>query len=271
MPAYYLTEQQVKWLQELLDAHRNTIQGGGQLRQDTERSWDAQEDHQAPEVYIAYPQDDPDADSTAGAGTGTYWQRTPSIVIPGIQRATTEEEYDKISYGLCDIYRIIPEGADKEDELRPICGRSQKEECRQRVYNLSETSIVDRFVAAIRDKFGNYIAIQSSGNLIKCMLAEDHPGRYTPGDTDKIFKVWPGTYCSKTPGWLFPVDDDAEKWDCVDTFNEIDPWPRKYSQLWCIVMPADPSLELRDNIVYHAVSGDCSYADDKNSWKLPCD
>ena len=264
---YDFSDSDMRVLRELIRESKASIRNV-RSRPQQEHAYSEAEDHQAPEVYIAYPRDDPDMDDEGGTGTGTYWERNPALKIPGIIRATDAEEFDKIYAANCDLYRIIVEGT-QPYEIRPICGRDNKEECGKKVFNVSESSIVDSFAIAIRNKGGQYLSLPTH-QMVKCMLAEDHPGRHTPGDSDYEFDVWPGVWCPYDRAWRFPCDDDTMVWTATDSFyggSTFDTWPDKYSQCWCVIKPA-PGL--RDNICYSVVTGDCESDDDCTTWQLPC-
>jgi hypothetical protein len=267
MNLFGLSKEDVAWIRDNIDELKNVV--SNRSRPGMENSWAEAEDHQAPEVYIAYPQDDPDEDAQGGTGTGTFWKRNPSISIPGIVRATSVGEYDVISSAKCDLYRIVKNTVSGEDELKPVCGTTNKEACFRRVYNASDQSIVDSYLLAIRDKYGRFMAIQGASGLVKCMLAEDHPGRHTPGATSYEFKVWPGKWCPNQRAWMFDCEDESETWDAVDSFygGSNFTYPDKYSQIWTVIKPA-PGC--RDDIVYDAVTGDCDSDNDCETWELPC-
>jgi hypothetical protein len=265
MNLYGLTEADLRWLKTNIAELREVV--ANRSRPGMESSWSDREDHQAPEVYIAYPQDQPETGTSTSTGA---WSRPESIVIPGITLATTETDYDIIHSDKCDLYKIIYDGSDYV--LKPVCGRDNKEECFRRVYNPTESAIANQYVLTIRDKYGNFMALPSS-KLVKCMLAENHPGRHTPGDRTKEFDVWPGTWCPDQLCWKFNCDDPDELWTAVDDFNggTSFTYPNKYAQGWFQIMSADPSLSLRDDIVYAAVTGDCESDDECTDWQLPCE
>lgn len=255
----FLTDEQVAILQELINQHRRTITGG-QFRNLSESAWSDKEDHQAPGVYVCYPIDDPDSDEVGGTGSGTYWKAAPSLIIPGIVRTATSDGYDEIFRQKCRVYRILANPSDETRfQLHTICAKEEKDECYQWVYNLSETSVADQYVTAIRDAYGNFIA-QPNTAPVKVMLAEDHPGRHTPNLNSKRFKVWPGRYCAEVEDWLFDVDaGEDDQWDAVDNWNPVTGfvWPDKYAQAWTYIKSAP---DAKDGIIYHVYTGDCEAA-----------
>jgi hypothetical protein len=102
-----------------------------------ERSFVEATDHQAPEVYVAVPQDEngiPALD-VAGTGSGT-WAGADSDDEPGS--------------GLCDIFQIV------DDVLVPT-GFSET------VYNLSGSAIVRDWILVVRDKYGKWFAVTAGG------------------------------------------------------------------------------------------------------------
>ncbi len=105
----------------------------GKIRVPSRSQFDAsfagEEDHQAPECYIAYPQDE-----------------------SGIPALTPGEGSDPDIAGeaTCDIYRILNNGTG-EPEVIGITGFEKQ------VYNLSSSSIDQDWLTVHRDKFGNWL------------------------------------------------------------------------------------------------------------------
>lgn len=120
-------------LQEIVRAVRSGRLNLG-TRHDSERAWDAGEDHQAPETYIAIPQ----------TGTG----------IPALEEVGTSGpgEGDIPGSEVCDIYRVVG------NELRPV-GLSKT------VYNVSSSIISGSWIPVVRDKFGKWFAVVGGGSI----------------------------------------------------------------------------------------------------------
>ena len=133
---HFLTDKDVAILQEVIDAYR-----GGRLnipsRVPTEYSWSEKEDHQAPETYIAYPQEE-----------GGIPALTPNL-------GTAEDDYDEPGVATCDIYKIVDVGG--TPELQPLSGLERE------VYNLSENVVSQEWLTVTRDKFGSWLPFMPGG------------------------------------------------------------------------------------------------------------
>lgn len=95
--------------------------------------------HQAPETYIALPQE------TTGI---------PALEQPGTGSGTGTSSFngDHPGSAYCDIYRI----SGSDGILQPIATR-------QLVYNISEGSIEQTWIIVTRDKFGKWLAVVAGG------------------------------------------------------------------------------------------------------------
>ena len=138
MGMHFLSDSEVALLQRLLDVHRGQL-GNMPSRPPTERSWDEGEDHQAPEVYIAYPQTHAGIPVLLSAGTGT---------------GESDSDYDEPGKAECDIYKIVENDTTGDPELHDA-GFSKD------VYNLTPSAIDQDWVSVARTKFGKWLAIAS--------------------------------------------------------------------------------------------------------------
>ena len=164
MAMYYLTEQQVKLLQEILDAHRNTAVNG-RNRQDTERSWDTGEDHQAPEVYIAKA-----VQAYGVSGTGVTVELLPGRTDPTVGTGTGDPDYSVPGLAKCAIYSVVDDDFGSPT-LRPLGGDTPEEYCRW-VYNVFPDNTTDFFPVA-RTKSGHWIMIGSQRQIVPAVLTGD--------------------------------------------------------------------------------------------------
>lgn len=125
-------DEDTRILQGLID--REKAGRINNIRSDSERSFDAGEDHQAPETYIGIPQ----------TGTG----------IPALEEVGTSGpgEGDIPGSEMCDIYRVVG------TELKSIG-------LEQRVYNISSTALTQSWIPVTRDKFGNWVALGGGGSI----------------------------------------------------------------------------------------------------------
>ena len=149
--AFYLTENDVEVLSRVLRDYRSTAKPP-MRRQEID-------EHQAPEVYVAYPQDD---------------NEIPGV-LPGITKADGDLYY-RPGKAKCNIYRIV-EDVVNEPELRPLCGGDNQDECFKYVYNVSNQRL-EQFFPILRDKFGHWLAL-SGLQSFTCELTED----LLPGDS----------------------------------------------------------------------------------------
>lgn len=170
MGLHFLSDNDVRILQELINAWK-----GGRInapsRPPHERSFSDREDHQAPETYIAFPQD----------GDG----------IPGLTPAvgTAPDDYDEPGVATCDIYRVIIVG--NTPLLQPI------DTLEKEVYNLSENPVPQDWVAVTRDKFGQWVAfVPGSARMVHGTLAGVDPDALGTGSpfndletTDATFHI----------------------------------------------------------------------------------
>jgi hypothetical protein len=230
MPYYFLTEEDHRLLQEFIrQSKRHRINTPS--RPGTERSWDIAEDHQAPEVYVAKPQD------PGGTGTGTG----DGSGIPGLTRATGTASYDEPGVAACDIYKIYDNNG--TPELRPIDGLERQ------VYNVSDAPIPQDWITTYRTKGGAWVTPPIPG-LIGFMLAEDHPGRGI------AFEVWLGQWNSAIIQWEYP--DYIGTGTIQNTVTAIDwrydvPYPAQCAQGLGVWRPSDEFGK-----VIEVVALDCS-------------
>ncbi len=135
MPLYFLSDNDINILQGVIDAVKS-----GRIntpsRPPHEHSFSDREDHQSPETYIAFPQDE----------NG----------IPALTPATgtAPDDYDEPGVATCDIYKIVIKGS--TPLLQPI--GIDKE-----VYNLSGNVIPQDWLAVTRDKFGQWLPMIPGG------------------------------------------------------------------------------------------------------------
>ena len=133
---------------ELIAFMAETLRGqivNPRSRPATDHSWTEAQDFQAPEVYIAAPEDAagiPALDNAAGtaAGTGTVLDDVPGV-------------------GYCQVYNIAPNG--NSWKIVPVPG------LRLRVFNLS-TSIIGAGPSLIliqRTKFGFWVPVIGGGDV----------------------------------------------------------------------------------------------------------
>lgn len=137
-----LDADDIKLLKEMATAFK-----GGRSNSPS-RTSDVTDDPQAPDVYIAYPQETtgiPALQDAVGTGTGT-----------------APEEGDIPGSGLCDIYRI------SGTEILDV-GLSQT------VYNLSDSDVPQGWLTVIRDKFGDWLLVSGGGGLAPYIITELNP------------------------------------------------------------------------------------------------
>ncbi len=166
-----LTEQEVAVLQKLLDAHRGQLGNILGSRPSTDQTWSEAEDHQAPEVYLAKPQD--------------------AEGLDGITRAsgTADTDYDLAGKGICDIYKIV-EDTPGIPELQPVDGLERE------TYNVGQSMPQD-WLMVLRSKYGKWLAIPIGINFVGFELAVDHPGKGIP------FLVNVGRWNSAILNWVY--------------------------------------------------------------------
>lgn len=132
---YLLTREDKDKVQEVIDFVRtrrvNTVG----------RTYESQEDWQAPEVYVA---------------------RTPPGGIPSLIPAPGSSIKDEPGCVSCNIYRILTDeaaaGTGCGDTLIPVSGLSY------RIHNLTPGTIPgDTWVLVSRDKFGHWFAVEAAG------------------------------------------------------------------------------------------------------------
>lgn len=174
----YFTEDEVRILQRVIDRERRqTI--NVPTRQSADR-WDAGEDHQAPEVYVALPQ------TSAG--------------IPA-----SEETYatgDEPGAADCDIYQVLLESG--VPRLRPVTGLSKK------VHNVG-AAIEQVWIPVARDKFGSWLAMVGSGSAglpVEIVLF-----RIQSADCVTLCAI--GTVLARTCGDATAVGDDIQIYDAL--------------------------------------------------------
>jgi len=162
MEAFYLTDADRQALQEMLVQWRR-MRGNIPLRSGDDVG------HQAPEIYVAKPQE--------------------SSGIPAMTPAAGTATFDEPGEALCDIYQIVVTAG--VPEIQPTG-------LEKTVYNVSTTAIDQVLVVVKRDKYGRWLAEApgtGGSELVECCLAEDHPGRGV------VFDVNVGTWNSATHGW----------------------------------------------------------------------
>lgn len=163
--AIYLSDNDAKLLRDLIARERQRYGGPTPLRSAELII------PNAPETYIAFPDDTIEALSDATAYTGT-----------------SPAEYDVPGYGIATIYQIVHDYV-ADPSLHTIDSKAY-------VYNLSKSEISRDWVLVTRDKMGHWIAIPTAtSELVECSLIEDHPGRGVP------FSVYVGTWNPATNRW----------------------------------------------------------------------
>ncbi len=131
---YKLTENDVAILREMVRRER------GRRSNPDQRPKYVENDHQAPEVYVAL----------------TPLGGIPALLEPGLGTGTGSG--NEANSADCDIYRLLPvDDALTIFDLHPVF------EVTKTVYNLSESSIAgDSWVLAVRDKFGVWWAVPTA-------------------------------------------------------------------------------------------------------------
>lgn len=190
MPLHFLTDEEVALLQRVIDAHhKNRINTPS--RPPTERSFSDREDHQAPETYIAFPQDEDGIPAL-----------TPNV-------GTADDDYDEPGVATCDIYRIIV--TDGTPKLQPISGLERE------VYNLSENAVPQAWLTVTRDKFGQWLPFDpGTGRMIHGTVlgaATGTGGGFSSSDEtfsiDNVVAIFGANPTAAVTG-TGPTDDDLE-------------------------------------------------------------
>ena len=168
---FYLSEEKMKLLNDLLD-ERNP-----RWTRKTTRHSQPKQIFTSPEVFLCQA---PDIDEEDNG-------------IDGLTPAG-DDDYDHPGVANCTVCQIIPSISEDEDyDLVPI------EDGVKQVFNYSETPIAKaEFFLALKDKFGNWVAVGSPTSLTPRILYDD----VAPGDTDK--NAWP---CKDD----MTADTDADK------------------------------------------------------------
>ena len=185
-------------------------------RPPTEHAWSEGEDHQAPEVYAGL----------APTGGIPGW----TGILPGV--------------ATCELFRI--QSSIDPAELAEIEGFQRP------VYNISPLAVsAGSYFPAIRTKGGPWIAGDNQG-LVRCCLAEDHPG-YA-----ERFTAYRGTWDKTTGAWSYGATvDDATLVTCIDWWNSDDgPYPEMSATGLFLPRPSDVSGDL-GGVLYEAVTMDC--------------
>lgn len=147
MGMFHLNDNDLAILQKVLNDAKG--QREEPPRQGTlDQSWNAGEDHQAPEVYIAKPQTSdgiPKLLPTDGT-TGT------SEDIAG------NPDFDEPGQAVCDIYRITQNDTTGDPELKPISGLVRT------VYNIQLGDVAQEWITVARTKFGKWLSL-SPGSI----------------------------------------------------------------------------------------------------------
>jgi len=139
---YALSKQDVETLREVVRIVRSNPQLLKNRSSSISTARDV-EDHQAPEVYIAYPQESsgiPElahVGSVSGSGTTMVAPRD----MPGKAR--------------CDIFKIT-----RDDQGNPVLVPIQKSVT---VYNLTTSQLDQDWLVVVRDKSGNWLATTGGG------------------------------------------------------------------------------------------------------------
>lgn len=130
MADFVINEEVMDVIQQVYDATVRTRQNIPS-RPTSERQFNENEDHQAPETYIAIPVDDEG--------------------INGLNHAieNVSGEDDELGYGECDIFQLVD-------------GKLSWVEKSEMVYNLSEERIRNGAFSVTRDKFGNWLVVNKT-------------------------------------------------------------------------------------------------------------
>lgn len=111
----------------------------------------------APEVYIARVQNDPDTDEEGS--------------IPSLANAGTGEDYSHPGCAVCDIYKVVESESETYTwDLVPISDLSYP------VFNISKSSIGSTWIPVIRDKSGRWLAIYTEADIHFELKADKVPG-----------------------------------------------------------------------------------------------
>ena len=147
---------------------------------------------------------------------------------------------------------------DGEDNTKTLVETDEE----RRIYNLELAAVPgDSFVNTALTLHGTRHAMPTVG-LVRCMLAEDHPGRGVK------FTVWPGTWCQNEDKWRFDCENTAAVWDAIDWFYAVtEIIPDKYAQGWFTIKPSKYG---RDGIIYDCIVTDCDSDASCANHKLPC-
>lgn len=135
---YWLTEEEIRTIQSVLDLVRN------QLKNTQRGDKFLENDHQAPEFYVARAPSDgiPSMVEASGTGTGTGVGVYPSMVAAD-----------------CQIYQVLEREAEGLAEVIPVGGLTK------RVFNISTSAIAgDTWFQVTRDKFGTWVTVGAGGS-----------------------------------------------------------------------------------------------------------
>lgn len=142
MALHLLTDAEIAILRDVI-AERKNRRVNTPSRPSGERSYSEGEDHQAPEVYIAYPPSGGIPALVRGEGTGT-----------GTGTGTGNVE-DEPGVAECTIYDIINRNGIPELVASPAHSRD--------VYNISTAAISQDWIQIHRSKQGKWLAITGGG------------------------------------------------------------------------------------------------------------
>lgn len=156
-----LSDKDIDLLQWVIDEARS-LRGRALSRTPVDFLRDMDADQQAPELYIAKPQEGSipamtPAETTTGTGTGTE---------------TASPEYDTPGEAYCDIYKIT-----EDNDGNPAIIQVNRE---VRVFNVA-ASVIDPgngYLVVNRDKFGRWLAGASPGLALRwfCLTADLEQG-----------------------------------------------------------------------------------------------
>ncbi len=185
-------------------------------RPPTEHAWSEGEDHQAPEVYVGL------------APTGGIPGQTG--IQPGV--------------ATCQLFRI-QSGIDPA-ELEEMEGFERP------VYNTSPSAVAEgSHFTAVRTKGGPWVATGGGLGLVRCCLAEDHPGYATR------FTAYRGVRSSSGVWSYGATVDDATLVTCIDYWNSDDrPYPEQSATGLFLPHPSIVPTDL-GGLLYDAVTMDC--------------
>ncbi len=111
MPSYFLNESDRKLIQEFLEeARRGRVELPYRSRPYVERSWVEKADHQAPEIYVAQPQESSGIPALSGTVPGEAICDIYQIVVDGPNDPTLEQigQFEKLVYNVGGVIGQVP-------------------------------------------------------------------------------------------------------------------------------------------------------------------